>query len=240
MVNAVLFDLDGTLVDTAPDLGYALNQQRQMHGLPEMPLELIRPYASHGTVGLLQIGFAISPDHPAFQDLRAEYLELYEQNLNLFSTLFPGMMELLDELEMRGLPWGIVTNKPARFTEPLLAQMGLDDRAATIISGDTCAHPKPHPEPMLAALPRNRRTACDMCLHRRRRTRCRSRPCFRHARTDRRIRLHRPARQPAGMGRRRLHPVTHRAARISGLLIGVQFTTLDLNFSVQAPSMQQQ
>ena len=71
MVNAVLFDLDGTLVDTAPDLGYALNQQRQMHGLPEMPLELIRPYASHGTVGLLQIGFAISPDHPAFQDLRA-------------------------------------------------------------------------------------------------------------------------------------------------------------------------
>ncbi len=151
MVNAVLFDLDGTLVDTAPDLGYALNQQRQMHGLPEMPLELIRPYASHGTVGLLQIGFAISPDHPAFQDLRTEYLELYEQNLNLFSTLFPGMMELLDELEMRGLPWGIVTNKPARFTEPLLAQMGLDDRAATVISGDTCAHPKPHPEPMLAA-----------------------------------------------------------------------------------------
>ncbi|MHB1245370.1 MAG: phosphoglycolate phosphatase [Sulfuriferula sp.] len=151
MVNAVLFDLDGTLVDTAPDLGYALNQQRQMHGLPEMPLELIRPYASHGTVGLLQIGFAISPDHPAFQDLRAEYLELYEQNLNQFSALFPGMMELLDELEMRGLPWGIVTNKPARFTDPLLAQMGLDDRAASIISGDTCAHSKPHPEPLLAA-----------------------------------------------------------------------------------------
>lgn len=151
MVNAVLFDLDGTLVDTAPDLGYALNQQRQMHGLPEMPLELIRPYASHGTVGLLQIGFAISPEHPAFQDLRAEYLELYGQNLNQFSTLFPGMMELLDELEMRGLPWGVVTNKPARFTSPLLEQLGLDDRAATVISGDTCAHSKPHPDPLLAA-----------------------------------------------------------------------------------------
>lgn len=151
MVDAVLFDLDGTLVDTAPDLAHALNQQRQMHGLPEMPLELVRPYASHGTVGLLQIGFAISPDHPAFADLRAEYLALYEQNFTQFSTLFPGMMELLDELEMRGLPWGIVTNKPARFTGPLLEQMGLDERAATVISGDTCVHPKPHPEPLLAA-----------------------------------------------------------------------------------------
>jgi Predicted phosphatases len=110
MVNAVLFDLDGTLVDTAPDLAHALNQQRQMHGLPEMPFELIRPYASHGTVGLLQVGFSISPEHPAFAELRSEYLSIFEENANPYSQLFPGMMELLDELEIRGIPWGVVTN----------------------------------------------------------------------------------------------------------------------------------
>lgn len=151
MVDAVLFDLDGTLVDTAPDLAHALNQQRQMHGLPEMPFELIRPYASHGTVGLLQVGFSITPDHPAFADLRSEYLSLFEENANPYSQLFPGMMELLDELETRGIPWGIVTNKPARLTTPLLDALGLIDRAASIISGDSCANAKPHPEPILTA-----------------------------------------------------------------------------------------
>ncbi len=151
MVDAVLFDLDGTLVDTAPDLALALNQQRQMHGLPEMPFELIRPYASHGSAGLLQIGFAISPDHPAFEELRREYLQIFEDNGNPHSTLFEGMVELLDELETRAIPWGIVTNKPARFTDPLLAQLGLNYRAASVISGDSCTHTKPHPEPILAA-----------------------------------------------------------------------------------------
>ena len=151
MVDAVLFDLDGTLVDTAPDLAYALNQQRLMHGLIEMPFELIRPYASHGTQGLLQIGFSIGPDHPAFADLRSEYLDLFQNNGNPYSQLFPGMMELLAELESRGIPWGIVTNKPAYLTRPLIAGLGLDDRAACIISGDSCVNPKPHPEPLLTA-----------------------------------------------------------------------------------------
>ena len=151
MVDAVLFDLDGTLVDTAPDLALALNQQRQMHGLPEMPFELIRPYASHGSAGLLQIGFSITPDHPAFDELRCEYLQIFEDNGNPHSTLFEGMVELLDELETRAIPWGIVTNKPARFTNPLLAQLGLNYRAASIISGDSCTHTKPHPEPILTA-----------------------------------------------------------------------------------------
>ncbi|ARU31217.1 phosphoglycolate phosphatase [Sulfuriferula sp. AH1] len=151
MVDAVLFDLDGTLVDTAPDLAHALNQQRQMHGLPEMPFELIRPYASHGTAGLLQAGFSISPDHPAFADLRTEYLNLFEENANPYSQLFPGMMELLDELETRGIPWGVVTNKPARLTTPLLDALGLLDRAASVVSGDSCVNSKPHPEPILTA-----------------------------------------------------------------------------------------
>ena len=151
MVDAVLFDLDGTLVDTAPDLAHALNQQRLMHGLPEMPFELIRPYASHGTVGLLQVGFSISTDHPAFADLRSEYLGIFEENANPYSQLFPGMMELLDELETRGIPWGIVTNKPAHLTTPLLDALGLLDRAASVISGDSCAYAKPHPEPILTA-----------------------------------------------------------------------------------------
>lgn len=151
MFDAVLFDLDGTLADTAPDLAAVLNQQRGMHGLPEMPFDLLRPYASHGTVGLLQIGFSITPDHAAFDDLRNEYLTLFEQHGNQYSGLFPGMMELLDELETRGILWGIVTNKPAWLTTPLLEQLGLEHRAACVISGDTCARNKPHPDPLLAA-----------------------------------------------------------------------------------------
>lgn len=151
MVDAVLFDLDGTLVDTAPDLAHALNQLRQMHGLIEMPFDLIRPYASHGTQGLLQIGFSIAPGHPAFAELRSEYLNLFQNNGNPYSQLFPGMMELLDELETRGIPWGIVTNKPGYLTAPLLESLGLDERAASVVSGDSCLHTKPHPEPLLTA-----------------------------------------------------------------------------------------
>ncbi|MDA8329358.1 MAG: HAD-IA family hydrolase [Betaproteobacteria bacterium] len=151
MLEAILFDLDGTLVDTAPDLAWVLNQQRAMHGLIEMPFDLIRPYASHGTAGLLQIGFSIGDDHPAYTELRSEYLALFESHGNQYSQLFPGMMEVLDELEMRGIPWGIVTNKPGWLTAPLLDQMGLDQRAACVITGDTCARSKPHPDPLLAA-----------------------------------------------------------------------------------------
>lgn len=151
MIKAVLFDLDGTLADTALDLGYALNAQRRRHGLAPLAHEVLRPYASHGTVGLLDIGFGLAPEDPAFKAMREEYLELYTDNLCRLTRLFEGMAQTLEGLEQRGLAWGVVTNKPARFTDPLMAALGLSERATSIISGDTCAHPKPHPEPLLCA-----------------------------------------------------------------------------------------
>ncbi|MDD5242340.1 MAG: HAD-IA family hydrolase [Sulfuricella sp.] len=151
MIKAVLFDLDGTLADTAPDLGHALNLQRERHGLPPLPQETIRPYASHGTRGLFEIGFGLKPEDAQFDAMREEYLALYTANLCCLTRLFPGMAELLEALEEKGIAWGVVTNKPARFTNPLMEQLRLIGRAASIISGDTCAHPKPHPEPLLCA-----------------------------------------------------------------------------------------
>jgi len=150
-IAAVLFDLDGTLVDTAPDLGYALNLQRQRHGLPPLADELIRPQASHGARGLLEIGFDLQPDDRHFASLREEFLQLYADNICRYSRPFPGILELLGELETRGLKWGVVTNKPAAFTEPLMSILDLAERAACIVSGDTCPQSKPHPAPMLAA-----------------------------------------------------------------------------------------
>jgi phosphoglycolate phosphatase-like HAD superfamily hydrolase len=128
MIGAVLFDLDGTLVDTAPDLGYALNLQRGVHGLPPLPDEIIRPQASHGTRGLLMLGFGVSPEDSGFNPMRQEFLQLYADNLCRHSRLFDGMAGVLDELEARNLPWGVVTNKPARFTEPLLSMLDLAER----------------------------------------------------------------------------------------------------------------
>jgi 2-phosphoglycolate phosphatase len=153
-IRAVLFDLDGTLVDTAPDLGYALNLQRALHGLPALTADLIRPQASHGARGLLGIGFDLHPDDVAFPRMREEFLHLYSENICRHSQIFPGVAELLAELEARRLPWGVVTNKPARFTEPLLSVLDLSKRASCIVSGDTCAHAKPHPAPMFEAASR--------------------------------------------------------------------------------------
>ncbi|MDP1924490.1 MAG: HAD-IA family hydrolase [Thiobacillus sp.] len=150
-IKAVLFDLDGTLVDTAPDLGYALNLQRVRHGLPPLDDAIIRPQASHGARGLLGVGFDLHPDDPHFAYMREEFLQLYADNICRHSRPFPGILELLAELEARQLKWGVVTNKPARFTEPLMSVLDLAERAACIVSGDTCPQPKPHPAPMLAA-----------------------------------------------------------------------------------------
>ena len=151
MIKAILFDLDGTLANTAPDLGEALNRQRIARGLPVLPIELIRTEASAGARGLLGLGFNIKPGDPGYDAMRAEFLDFYAERLCDGTTLFPGILELLDELDGRRLPWGIVTNKPARFTLPLMRELGLGSRAACIISGGDTTHSKPHPEPLLAA-----------------------------------------------------------------------------------------
>ena len=150
-IRAVLFDLDGTLVDTAPDLGYTLNLQRGRHGLPPLADTVIRPQASHGARGLLGVGFDLHPDDPHFGIMREEFLQIYSENICRHSLPFPGILELLDALEIRSLVWGVVTNKPARFTEPLLSILDLAERAGCIVSGDTCPQSKPHPAPMLIA-----------------------------------------------------------------------------------------
>ena len=151
MIKAVLFDLDGTFADTAPDLAAALNYTRTARQLPPLPLDIIRPQASHGSRGLLKLGFGIEPEQPGYDTLRDIFLDYYARNICVHTRLFAGMAELVAELERRGIQWGIVTNKPQRYTVPLMQALGYAERAACIISGDTCAHAKPHPEPMLKA-----------------------------------------------------------------------------------------
>jgi phosphoglycolate phosphatase len=151
MIKAVLFDLDGTFADTAPDLAAALNHTRAARNLPPLSLDVIRPQASHGSPGLLKLGFGIEPDTPEYDALRAIFLDYYEHNICVHTRLFVGMAELVAALEQRGIKWGIVTNKPHRFTLPLMQALGYAERVACLISGDTCAHAKPHPEPMLKA-----------------------------------------------------------------------------------------
>ena len=150
-LDAVLFDLDGTLVDTAPDLGNALNVMRRRRVLSDIPAQTYRPQASHGTQGLLRLGFDVEPQHPDFASLRQEFLDYYADNLTTNSPLFDGMDEVLAAFEACGIKWGVVTNKPAVYTHPLLDHLGLLDRAACVVSGDTCAQAKPHPAPVLHA-----------------------------------------------------------------------------------------
>lgn len=151
MLEAILFDLDGTLADTAPDLGHALNRQRIAQGLSPLPITLIRTQASAGARGLLNLAFNIKPGDSEYATMRDEFLRFYAERLCHDTRLFPGMANVLDRLDANLLPWGIVTNKPARFTQPLMRALGLYQRAACIISGDDIAKTKPHPEPLLTA-----------------------------------------------------------------------------------------
>ncbi len=151
MIQAVLFDLDGTFADTAPDLGYAVNQMRIARGLAPVPDEKTRPVTSSGARGLLSAGFGITPDHADYPAMRDEFLAIYEANLCRETRLFGGMEQLIDALESLGLIWGIVTNKAERFALPLMKLLGYSKRAACIIGGDTTGKTKPHPEPLFAA-----------------------------------------------------------------------------------------
>lgn len=150
-IKAVLFDLDGTFADTAPDLAAALNHTRSTRDLAPLTLDEIRPQASHGSRGLLKIGFGIEPGHPDYDTLRDIFLEHYFNNICVHTQLFSDMALLLEELGERDIHWGIVTNKPHRYTIPLMEQLGYASRAACLISGDSYAHAKPHPEPLLQA-----------------------------------------------------------------------------------------
>jgi len=163
-IQAVLFDLDGTLADTAGDLAGALNRLLAEHRRAPLPLDLMRPHTSSGARGLLKVGFDLAPDDQRYISLRDRFLDLYEQALCVHTRLFDGVGELLSELERRSITWGIVTNKPRRFTDPLVRELHLHMRAACVVSGDTTAKPKPAPDPLLHAA-QAIRTAPRGCLY---------------------------------------------------------------------------
>lgn len=148
--DAILFDLDGTLVDTAPDMVAVLLGMQEEHGLTLLPYDLARSQVSNGAVGLLRLAFPEAGD-TLLKQLHQEYLDRYENAVCIDSTLFPELGELLDELDAIGRPWGVVTNKPMRMTDPLLAGLGLGTRVACAISGDTLPQRKPDPAPLLLA-----------------------------------------------------------------------------------------
>jgi 2-phosphoglycolate phosphatase len=163
-IKTVLFDLDGTLVDTAPDLAETTNRLLTLHQRPTQSLASIRPYVSHGTIGMLGFAFGVKESDPEFADLRQEFLEIYENHLCYQSKLFTGMGEVLDYIEKRNLTWGVVTNKPDFLTRPLMAELSLDQRCACIVSGDTLPQRKPDPAPMYYAAELAGSTA-DECLY---------------------------------------------------------------------------
>jgi 2-phosphoglycolate phosphatase len=149
--QAVLFDLDGTLIDSAPDLAGAANELRAAHGLAALPYDLFRPMVGSGARGMLAVAFDIGPQHERFTELRDDFLRRYELRMTQQTRLFDAVDAVLDALDSKRRPWGIVTNKAARFTDPLVRSLGLHPRAATVIAGDTTPHSKPHPAPLLEA-----------------------------------------------------------------------------------------
>ena len=150
-VQAVLFDLDGTLIDSAPDLGAAADQMRTKRGLPSLPLESYRPMAGAGARGMLGIAFGMTPEHPDFMAYREEFFANYENAMTERTVIFDGVPDMIAAIVQAGLSWGVVTNKSSRFTDPLTAAMPLFATAGAIVSGDTTPHAKPHPEPLFEA-----------------------------------------------------------------------------------------
>ena len=149
--QAIFFDLDGTLIDSAPDLGAAADKMRTARSLPSLPLTDYRPMAGAGARGMLKIGFGMPPEHSDYEAMREEFFQNYEKNLIQRTYAFDGVAAMLEFLEAKAIIWGIVTNKSKRFTDPLVRQMPLLTSAAAVISGDTTPHAKPHPAPLLEA-----------------------------------------------------------------------------------------
>jgi phosphoglycolate phosphatase len=163
-VHAVLFDLDGTLIDSAPDLGAAADKMRTDRGLPSLPPAQYRPMAGAGARGMLGVAFNVAPEDPGYDALREEFFVNYENCMTQRTYAFEGVSDLLQALVLKGLPWGVVTNKSSRFTDPLTRAMPLFASAATVISGDTTPHAKPHPEPLFEAARRLGVSCRALCL----------------------------------------------------------------------------
>ncbi len=163
-VQTVLFDLDGTLLDTAPDLASALNVVLVEQQHDPLPLVQIRPWVSKGAITIVKNGFNLTDHDPNIKYLRQRFLDIYANNLVEQTCLFEGMAEVLETLEQRGIQWGIVTNKSGWLTEPLLQQLGLQKRSVCNISGDTLPQRKPHPAPLLHACQLARSTP-DKCIY---------------------------------------------------------------------------
>ncbi len=150
-IHAVLFDLDGTLIDSAPDLGAAADKMRIERGMASLPYESYRPMAGAGARGMLGVAFGLTPEHEDFPGMREEFFRNYESCMTERTFAFDGVPELIAQLVARRLPWGVVTNKSKRFTEPLTRAMPLFETAGAVVSGDTTPHAKPHPEPLYEA-----------------------------------------------------------------------------------------
>jgi phosphoglycolate phosphatase len=163
-IEAVLFDLDGTLIDSAPDLGAAADRMRVQRGLPSLPLERYRPMAGAGARGMLGIAFGMTPQHPDYDALREEFFVSYERRMTEHTRVFQGVAELIEALTSRGLRWGVVTNKSSRFTDPLTRSMALFASSEAVVSGDTTPHAKPHPAPLLEAA-RRLRVEPSRCIY---------------------------------------------------------------------------
>lgn len=149
--RAVLFDLDGTLIDSAPDLAGACNDMREARGLVPLPFDALRPMVGAGARGMVGVGFSVAPGEPGFAELREEFLRRYEARMTRSTQLFAGVSSMLEALLRHGMAWGIVTNKASRLAEPLVAQLGFAGSASAMVCGDTTPHSKPHPEPLLEA-----------------------------------------------------------------------------------------
>ena len=163
-IDAVLFDLDGTLIDSAPDLGAAADKMRTDRGLESLAAELYRPMAGAGARGMLGVAFGMTPDHPDYNAMREEFFVNYEQRMTQLTYVFDGVAELIEQLRERGLAWGVVTNKSMRFAAPLTRSMPLFATAQTVVGGDSTPHAKPHPAPLLEAAARSALRRIAACM----------------------------------------------------------------------------